>query len=387
MSRQPRIDTSVRQQQVYSYVETPIELNAPSLPSPQAAETTPSQDAVYEAQQQQLYQQQIYQQQLEQQQQQQQLYQQQQQQQLPGIPSIPTPQPVHTPQQHPTNAASYELEQARQMLMQERRAFSPSGTRPPEHPALSAPYVEGDATASIHRASTITHSSSQYQSPPYAPAYSSLPEKKQPQQFEPVPTPTHTIPPITPDTNPLQSPTFSVHRSGTFTSVNQDSHDSFANHQPGQSVHPNQIATGGHWSTGLCECSDPLTCLIGLTCPCLLYGRTQYRLLQKSRGQDPTNMLGFDYCNGSCTCLALLCGCQCILATIQHYRTRKAYDIDGNICSDCLRASCCMCCTFIRNEREIKRREEKRAQAAVATGSTFVIPYAPPAQMQYQPGR
>ncbi|OKL58305.1 hypothetical protein UA08_06608 [Talaromyces atroroseus] len=231
MSRQPRIDTSVRQQ-VYSYVETPIELNGPDVWPPQAAEATPSQDAVYEAQQQQ---------------------QQQQQQQPPSIPSIPIPQPIHTPQQHPTNAATHELEQARQMLMQERRAFSPSGTRPPEHPALSAPYAEGDVTASMHRASTITHSSSQYQSPPYPTVYGTLPEKRPLHTFEPASTSTPTLArtvPITPDTNPLQSPTFSVHRSGTFTSVNQESQDSFTNHQPVQTVA--EIARGrSHKPIGL----------------------------------------------------------------------------------------------------------------------------------------
>lgn len=50
---------------------------------------------------------------------------------------------------------------------------------------------------------------------------------------------------------------------------------------------------------------------MGLLCPCILYGKTQHRLSLKSRKEDPTNMLGYETCNGSCTAMALLCGCQC----------------------------------------------------------------------------
>lgn len=353
MSRQPRVDTAVRQQ-VYSYVETPIELNAPGLRAQQPTQSIPAQNATaHEAQ----------------------------------LPSTSTPQPPLQAQQqgNPANVATQELEQARMMLMQERQAFSPTGTPLPEHPALSAPYEEG----TIHRTNTPAHSSSQYpsyQTPPYSPG--ALPEKTQPpgQQLEP--TPARKIS-VTPDTNPLQSPTSPIHRMGTFPSSHhgsQPAQDSFSGHQPGQVVHPNQIVNGGYWSTGLCECSDAGTCFLGLICPCMLYGRTQYRLLRKSRGEDPTNLLGHEFCNGSCAscaCLSIICGCQCILATIQHTRTREAYNIEGNICSDCVRASCCMCCTFIRNEREIKRREETRAYSAQLAGSTFTTPYMPPGQMQY----
>jgi hypothetical protein len=37
---------------------------------------------------------------------------------------------------------------------------------------------------------------------------------------------------------------------------------------------------------------------------CILYGRTQHRLSMKSRKEDPTNMLGYETCNGSCRKLA-----------------------------------------------------------------------------------
>ena len=85
-------------------------------------------------------------------------------------------------------------------------------------------------------------------------------------------------------------------------------------HQPGQIMHTNQEVQGGTWTHGLCDCSNIGTCCLGIICPCILYGKTQHRLSMKSRKEDPTNMLGYDTCNGSCTAMALLCGCQCKLS-------------------------------------------------------------------------
>lgn len=344
MSRQPRLNTALRQQ-VYSYAETPIEMTPPGF-SADSRNITTDRNTPYNDQ---------------------------------SSTTNTNQQASLQEPPHIMNAASKELEQARQMRLRETQALSLSTASLTEHPALSAPYAEGNTMPR----SPPAHSSSQYQSPPYSPG--PLPEKRPP-DFE------HSSPKkisITPDTNPLQSPRSpGLRRMGTFPSINQESqpvHESYPNHQPGQTIHPNQTVVGGHWSTGLCECTDVGTCCLGLSCPCILYGRTQYRLLRKSRGEDPTNLLGHEICNGSCTSMALLCGCQWLLATIQHTRTRKAYDIEGNICSDCVRASCCMCCTFIRNEREIKRREENRAYSAQLTGSAFVTPYLPPGQMHYRP--
>lgn len=115
---------------------------------------------------------------------------------------------------------------------------------------------------------------------------------------------------VEPDTNPLQSPLFPP---PTATSASQAPvpEDITTYHQPGQVRHPNQTIKGGTWSHSLCDCSNISACCLGIFCPCILYGKTQYRLGLKSRKEDPTNMLGFDSCNGSCTAMALLCGCQC----------------------------------------------------------------------------
>ena len=74
-----------------------------------------------------------------------------------------------------------------------------------------------------------------------------------------------------------------------------------------------------------------------------------------------------------------------LMATIQHTRTRKAYGIRGDVGSDCIRATCCTCCTLIQDETDIKKREEDRAKVAAAQGATLASPYIPPVQMSYPP--
>lgn len=90
----------------------------------------------------------------------------------------------------------------------------------------------------------------------------------------------------------------------------------FALHQPGQIAHPNMdlSSKGTHheWKHSLCECSgDVGTCITGLLCPCVLYGRTAYRLNQKSAKKDPTDMLAHQSVNGHCGLMAAGCGVWC----------------------------------------------------------------------------
>ncbi|KAJ5489089.1 hypothetical protein N7539_003979 [Penicillium diatomitis] len=193
--------------------------------------------------------------------------------------------------------------------------------------------------------------------------------------------------PVEPDANPLQSPQAIYFPPPATPAVPSSQeppmNDLGAFHHPGQSMHPIQEAHGGSWNHELCECSNVGTCCLGITCPCILYGRTQHRLAMKSRKQDPTNMLGYNLLNGSCTGMALLCGCQWLLATVQHARTRKAYGIEGDICTDCVRATCCTCCTLIQDEKEIQTREERRERAARERGATLSSPYSAPTSMIY----
>ena len=80
------------------------------------------------------------------------------------------------------------------------------------------------------------------------------------------------------------------------------------NHRPGQVAHPNS-AINPEWRHGLCD-PDP-TCCLSLFCPCIVYGKTQYRLSRKAQKQDPTDLLGYEAVNGSCGVMAAACGFQC----------------------------------------------------------------------------
>ncbi|MCJ1288712.1 hypothetical protein MMC34_000241 [Xylographa carneopallida] len=80
------------------------------------------------------------------------------------------------------------------------------------------------------------------------------------------------------------------------------------NHRPGQVSHPN-AAIQPEWKHGLCELDS--LCCTGLFCPCMVYGKTQYRLAQKSQRREATDLLGYESFNGSCGLMAAACGFQC----------------------------------------------------------------------------
>ncbi|KAF2024089.1 PLAC8-domain-containing protein [Setomelanomma holmii] len=134
----------------------------------------------------------------------------------------------------------------------------------------------------------------------------------------------------------------------------------FALHQPGQIAHPNmESSSSKEWSSSLCACSpDPSACLTGLFCPCIVYGRTSYRLSQKSSKKDPTDMLGYSATSGHCILMSVSCGFWWLFPMLQRTRIRHAYKLGGSVASDFLKGCCCCCCVAVQNEREVKSREE-----------------------------
>ena len=88
------------------------------------------------------------------------------------------------------------------------------------------------------------------------------------------------------------------------------------NHRPGQISHPN-AAIEPEWKHSLCE-MDTLCCT-GLFCPCMVYGKTQYRLAQKSQRREATDLLGYESVNGSCGIMAAACGFQCMWPIVGQY--------------------------------------------------------------------
>ncbi|KAF2762812.1 PLAC8-domain-containing protein [Pseudovirgaria hyperparasitica] len=159
-------------------------------------------------------------------------------------------------------------------------------------------------------------------------------------------------------------------------------------HKPGQIVHPNMNhnlpGEDSTWMNGLCGCgSDVGTCMTGFFCPCIVYGKTAYRMSLKSEKKDPTDMLGWSAVNGQCCCMAASCGLWCLFPMFQRTRLRHLYKLKGSLSSDIIRACCCCCCTVVQNEREIRSREEStRMRAGPASGQAYTAPermvYAPP---------
>lgn len=167
---------------------------------------------------------------------------------------------------------------------------------------------------------TITEQQSRdiQMSPQYA-SYTNPPSSPPPRSPGPLPLKVNPDAPtrsdimiVAPDANPLQSPQLPSFPPPTRAATTHAPVEDLGEyHQPGQIMHPNQEVRGGGWSNGLCEFSNFGIYCLGLICPCILYGRTQHRLTMKSRKEDPTNMLAYETCNGSCTGMGLLCGCQC----------------------------------------------------------------------------
>ncbi|KAJ5397445.1 hypothetical protein N7509_005558 [Penicillium cosmopolitanum] len=337
-----QLNTQVGQNQRYSFIETPLEMNA----------RTQNYD-------------------------------------LESPPPMPAnPPPVHR-QEQPTPEQPIQQPQAAVVYQEDEQESQvdegsiPTYSRYPQfdqHPVHFAPAADTPQPQPQQLQIDVQSPQYAYGQPPYSPG--PLPPKTNPEPPRRADTFT-----ITPDANPLQSPRspFFPPPPASAPSQTPAIDDLATYHQPGQIMHPNQEVMGGAWHHGLCECSNLGTCCMGLLCPCILYGKTQHRLSLKSRKEDPTNMLGYETCNGSCTAMALLCGCQWLFATIQHTRTRNAYGIQGGIASDCVRATCCTCCTLIQDEKEIQEREKQRGRAALERGATLLSPYTAPGPMAYPP--
>ncbi|PWY66075.1 hypothetical protein BO70DRAFT_366566, partial [Aspergillus heteromorphus CBS 117.55] len=249
---------------------------------------------------------------------------------------VAEPQVGPPPTQMPMNEKSPQYQQ-------DMSAYGyPSGPSIAQHPANYAPYADEPPPPpqpqQVQSQTTIPHDPHTYI--PHSPG--PLPTKADPMVSH-SPHPSSPPPMALAAPTPLYSPSFPQYplRAASGAPMTPAGMDITAHHRPGQIRHPDQEIRGGTWSTSLCGCSDIGACCLGFFCPCVLYGKTQHRLSRKSRSEDPTNMLGYSCCNGSCTAMALLCGCHWLFATIQHTRTRKAYSIEGNIASDCIRATCC----------------------------------------------
>ena len=160
----------------------------------------------------------------------------------------------------------------------------------------------------------------------------------------------------------------------------------FSLHQPGQIRHPNMdLDASKAWKHSLCSCGpDVATCFTGLFCPCILSGRTAYRLSQKSKKADPTDMLAHSSTNGHCIAMTLACGVGLgwVFPMVQRTRIRHLYKIEGSCGDDLVKGCCCCCCVSVVNEREVRSREESANRWA---GPASRDVYTRSGGMEYRP--
>lgn len=230
---------------------------------------------------------------------------------IPSSYSIPGPMPSD-----PTNNDTYPSG-----YFNASHDVSPS---PDVHPANFAPFADEtlprEQTATPGTIAPSSRHTPVPQSPGPVPTKAEVQEESRPAQRN------HGLTIVAPDSHPLAHPqSKGAASSGMYTptfspGTRPGGKDLLANHNPGQIMHPNQQITGGTWKYGLCECTDIGVCCLGFWCPCILYGKTQYRLSRKSDKKDPTNLLGYEAFNAPCTMMGILCGFQCMCSFYNFHR-------------------------------------------------------------------
>ncbi|TGO13969.1 hypothetical protein BTUL_0060g00250 [Botrytis tulipae] len=105
---------------------------------------------------------------------------------------------------------------------------------------------------------------------------------------------------------------------------------------------------------------DHTTALEGLFVPCLLYGKTHWRLKNVALGRDPHNFKSSDGCNSMCWIHGALTAACCLsigLTLIQRARIRAQYRILGSMGNDIIKSCFCGPCVMIQHDREVRARE------------------------------
>lgn len=227
--------------------------------------------------------------------------------------------------------------------------------------------------------STISHSSYGQHQPYQQSAFSTSSPKKDPYDHKkapPTPLDFHAPYTATPSARSNSIPAYTP-----ASPMGPNASTFHLDHQPTQ---PSLAApeTSKAWRSSTLSPSG--SCLSSVFCPCIVYGRVQYRLSQRSKKAEPTDLLGYSAVNGDCGIMALACGLQGVLATIQRTRVRRAYGIEGDVGGDCIRGCCCCCCTIGLSESEMVGREEERRRLAgpgpgrAGYASTGRLTYMPP---------
>ncbi|RPA98094.1 PLAC8-domain-containing protein [Choiromyces venosus 120613-1] len=267
--------------------------------------------------------------------------------QLTDYPSQPHQQ---QPQQQQEQQSDPRLQQPpQQQQQQQQRSYVASPTTPTS-PRFSSPPPAFDSQYPDSR----THIS-----PPTSPTFAPPPTSE---SSHPVPTTINNSLPVPPE--PIQAPTYNPSHDTPHTlkapvyTPGGGSGPNGGVHAPGQIGHPNQQHGREDYHHGLCDCfSDFSTCCAGYWCPCILYSRTNHRL----KTSPNSNLNDFHSCNGHCITFCVLGPISSgIFTTLQRTRIREKYRLEGSLASDCGKAYCCVMCTLVQDEREVRDREDER---------------------------
>ncbi|KAK0720537.1 hypothetical protein B0H67DRAFT_643780 [Lasiosphaeris hirsuta] len=122
------------------------------------------------------------------------------------------------------------------------------------------------------------------------------------------------------------------------------------------------------WKTNLCDSGEDGDCSRSCFIGCDQFGRTQHRLRQVDRHEDPLDLSEYKGYIGSG-----------IFTAKQTKRIRETYSIKGTYGDDVAKGIFCQPCSLIRNELEVRRRETDKRAGELASG-----PF-PLGELNYQP--
>ncbi|CAZ85350.1 unnamed protein product [Tuber melanosporum] len=282
-------------------------------------------------------------------------------------PSPRQQQQSHHP--YTMDATGYQLADYPSQPQQQQQQQQQSDPRLQHQQQQQQPYVISPTTpTSPHFSSPPSTFENKYAdprthaSPPTSPTFAPPPTSE---SSHPVPTTIGGSLPVPPE--PIQAPTYNPSHDTPHTpktpvyTPGGGSGPNGGVHAPGQIGHPNQQHGREEYHHGLCDCfSDFSTCCVGYWCPCILYSRTNHRL----KTSPNSNLNDFHNCNGHCITFCVLGPISWIFTTLQRTRIREKYRLEGSLASDCGKAYCCVMCTLVQDEREVRDREDERRRFA-----------------------
>jgi len=112
------------------------------------------------------------------------------------------------------------------------------------------------------------------------------------------------------------------------------------------------------WAKGLFDCcEDPGELIMSCCCPCIVYGQQKAKLAALKNGV-PYKDEGI--VNSDCLifCAVMYCYAGGVLEFVNRGEVREHYNITGDTVKDLASGCCCLPCTQVQIDRELKNEEE-----------------------------